>query len=207
MIKNSGYNALIRLERNGSKVAFDATSGVPVVAYSCPICGYIELYSAQKTSSWQDDSASSDSDNRLPSLEFEQIAIDALLRSTYIPAGTVTERRVPIIAEGLMREVDAILFTPETIFIIEIKAKYSRLELRNAASKLTQAVYLYRNSNRGVTNASPIIPLLIIPSIFKADNIVDGVPVLKLDTYNQLFTNENAIFELINNQNPDILRA
>ncbi|MBU1706111.1 hypothetical protein KKG19_05310 [Patescibacteria group bacterium] len=47
-----GFHALTKVNKNKSKVSFMPSSGIPVVAFACNICGYIETYSAVKTDEW-----------------------------------------------------------------------------------------------------------------------------------------------------------
>jgi hypothetical protein len=54
LLRNSGLSAVTSLERAASgEVAFNPSVGVPVVMYYCEICGYIEMYAAQKTPYWE----------------------------------------------------------------------------------------------------------------------------------------------------------
>ncbi len=46
MLRNDGFNALIRVTKKGDKVLFNPSTGVPVEVYYCPTCGYVELYAA-----------------------------------------------------------------------------------------------------------------------------------------------------------------
>jgi len=53
MIRNEGFNALIKVDHHENKVQFNSSTGVPVVVFFCDKCGYIEVYAAQKTPYWQ----------------------------------------------------------------------------------------------------------------------------------------------------------
>jgi len=51
---NNTFNALITVNKSKEGgVNFDLGSGVPVITLICPVCGYVELYSAIKTDSWK----------------------------------------------------------------------------------------------------------------------------------------------------------
>lgn len=54
MLKNSGFNALTALEKESDgSVTFNGSSGIPIVVYYCPVCGYVESYVAQMTPFWK----------------------------------------------------------------------------------------------------------------------------------------------------------
>lgn len=45
MIKSDSYHALINMiKNNDGSVTFLPSSGIPLITYVCPICGYIESY-------------------------------------------------------------------------------------------------------------------------------------------------------------------
>jgi predicted nucleic-acid-binding Zn-ribbon protein len=206
MVKNSGYNALIKLERTGSKVIFDANSGIPVVAYSCPICGYMEIYDAQKTSAWQEIESETEQEPLIGALEFERTAIDALIQSDNISQNTAVDRSAVVMGDGLVREIDAILYGSERIYLIEVKNSYSKRGLQIAIEKLTQAAYILRDRWGDQEKEKPIIPMVIIPSVVRAPDILSGVPILKFDPNNFRFINEEEIFDVINRNNPTIIK-
>jgi len=52
MSKNDGFSAITSLKKDGNKFSFEASSGIPVVTYYCPTCGYIENYAAQFDEEW-----------------------------------------------------------------------------------------------------------------------------------------------------------
>jgi hypothetical protein len=47
-----GFNALTKLLKSGENFTFNPSSGIPVKAFYCRICGYIELYHANTTEEW-----------------------------------------------------------------------------------------------------------------------------------------------------------
>lgn len=49
---NNTFNSLTSLKKTAEGVTFEPGSGVPVVVYVCPECGYVELYVAIKTPFW-----------------------------------------------------------------------------------------------------------------------------------------------------------
>ena len=54
MRRNVGLSAITELVRSeNEKITFNPSSGIPVVVYYCDVCGYIEMYAAQKTSYWE----------------------------------------------------------------------------------------------------------------------------------------------------------
>lgn len=53
MTRNEGFNALTGLEKNSSGVAFNPSTGIPIVTFFCDECGYIEMYAATKTPFWK----------------------------------------------------------------------------------------------------------------------------------------------------------
>jgi hypothetical protein len=53
-LRNAGLSAITAVERaNSGDVTFNPATGVPVVVYFCDLCGYIEMYAAQKTPYWE----------------------------------------------------------------------------------------------------------------------------------------------------------
>lgn len=53
MAKNEGFSAITSLKKEGDNVSFLPSSGIPVVTYFCPTCGYIENYAAQFDDEWK----------------------------------------------------------------------------------------------------------------------------------------------------------
>lgn len=54
MIRNEGFNAVTRVEKQGQNVSFNPSNGVPVKLYYCANCGYIEMYAASLADTdWQ----------------------------------------------------------------------------------------------------------------------------------------------------------
>ena len=52
MVKNDGFSAITSLKKEDENITFEPASGIPVVTYYCPTCGYIENYAAQLTQDW-----------------------------------------------------------------------------------------------------------------------------------------------------------
>lgn len=50
--RNPGFSAITRVEKVGTAVNFSPDRGIPVVVLTCPLCGYIELYSAARMGEW-----------------------------------------------------------------------------------------------------------------------------------------------------------
>ena len=42
-----GTYALTKVIKDGNNIAFNPSSGIPVVCYFCPICGEIKIFSAK----------------------------------------------------------------------------------------------------------------------------------------------------------------
>ena len=49
-----GYHAITKLEKNGKKIAFMPSSGIPVVVFVCGECGYLEFYPAMQFKAWNE---------------------------------------------------------------------------------------------------------------------------------------------------------
>ena len=47
-----GFNAITQVIKSQEKFTFNPGSGVPVKAYVCRLCGYIELYHAKTSTDW-----------------------------------------------------------------------------------------------------------------------------------------------------------
>jgi hypothetical protein len=52
MIRNPGFNAVIKLSKQGGNSNFHLDSGVPTALFICPTCGYIEMYAGMSDPSW-----------------------------------------------------------------------------------------------------------------------------------------------------------
>lgn len=52
MKKNDGFFALTSLNKNKEKITFLPATGIPIVVYTCSVCGKIELYVAQTDPKW-----------------------------------------------------------------------------------------------------------------------------------------------------------
>jgi hypothetical protein len=53
LTKQQGFNAVTALEKApAGPPNFKPDTGIPTVVYYCNLCGYMELYAAQKTSFW-----------------------------------------------------------------------------------------------------------------------------------------------------------
>jgi hypothetical protein len=53
MIKNEGFNALTTVQYEEGHIKFVPSTGIPTVVFYCNLCGYIEVYAAQKTAYWE----------------------------------------------------------------------------------------------------------------------------------------------------------
>jgi len=49
-----GYYAITKLEKDGEKITFMPSSGIPVVVFTCGECGYLEFYPALKFKAWRE---------------------------------------------------------------------------------------------------------------------------------------------------------
>ena len=53
MSRNEGFSAVTQVIKKGDRVTFNPAAGIPLVVYSCPTCGYVELYVASRTALWE----------------------------------------------------------------------------------------------------------------------------------------------------------
>lgn len=52
MQAQTGFYALTVVQKTGEQVQFNPAAGIPVKAYVCRHCGYVELYSANTNPEW-----------------------------------------------------------------------------------------------------------------------------------------------------------
>ncbi len=48
------YYAITKVDKIGDKVNFNLGTGIPLVVFTCPECGYLELYPAVKFNDWHE---------------------------------------------------------------------------------------------------------------------------------------------------------
>ena len=48
------YYAITKVEKKKENVAFNPSSGIPLVVFACDICGYLEFYPAVKFRDWNE---------------------------------------------------------------------------------------------------------------------------------------------------------
>jgi hypothetical protein len=197
MVRNTGFNAVIRLDVTDSGYTFLPGSGVPLVVYYCNECGYVESYAAQKTPFWKAPEASSGIER---ARKFEESVIHAI-ESPDSPLGNGEVSREALLVAGNKRYVaDAIVKTKEGIYVVEAKGQTSKRTLESAAAQVRNFVDLYRQLGAEDTKDRPILPLVITPAEVTVPDEVLGVPVLQFDAEKKVFSNGEAILRKLHNQ-------
>lgn len=198
MIRNSGFNAITTVERTDTGFAFMSTSGMPLVAYFCNECGYVESYAAQKTRFWSEvEPMAGMASERLR--KFEDEAIQALSSPTG-PFGRAEVQRNLRLETGLgWSEVDAAAQTETAVYIIEIKASASRRLLESAAAQVRNHVDVYRSHLLKQGKKLPVFPVIVAPAEVKVADDVYGVPVLKFDPVLKMFVNQENALNVLRN--------
>jgi hypothetical protein len=191
MVRNEGFNALMRVERIGEGIGFDSASGVPVLIYSCPDCGYIELYAAQKTKEWDDASQPQERVRFEGFRHFENQIIQALRSPDSPLAGHELRTEVRLHSKDRRHEVDAIARSGDKVYIIEVKNSGSKRSLDSAAAQVRNLVELYKNTLG--SKDTQVLPLIIVPSTAVPQDTVFGVPILKFDEKNKRFVNPEVV--------------
>ena len=52
MVRQDGFFALTKVQKNGANITFLPASGVPVIVYLCRVCGKIEAIAAIADDLW-----------------------------------------------------------------------------------------------------------------------------------------------------------
>lgn len=206
MIRNIGFNAIITVERTEIATNFDPKSGVPVVAYSCPICGYVEMYAAQKTEYW-DSAIRPEDDYRAHNyhsiLEQEIVTAIQAPNSPFQPLEV--KREVQVLLGSRNFRIDVVVISKLVTYIIEIKSKLSLSDLERAAAKIKDITNIYRHQRRSIPlskyDTGFYIPVVITENHDKIGNNIRGVPIVKYDLFSKKFVNFSEIPELLINNN------
>jgi hypothetical protein len=191
MVRNEGFNALMRVERMSEGIAFDSASGVPVQVFSCPDCGYIELYAAQKTKDWNDSSQTQEGEQPERFHLFENEVIKALESPNSPLAGHEIRTEARITIGNRRHEADIIARSGNKVYVIEVKAARSKRALDSAAAQVRNYVELYKNAIG--SKDLQVLPLIIAPSYSTPQDTVFGVPILKFDEKNRRFVNPEVV--------------
>lgn len=150
LVKNSGFNALIRVDRSEKGVVFNPSSGIPLVIYYCPVCGYIESYTALTSSDWHE------AENK-PSLspadqarDFESRVSNALSANIGAFGGGTFIFHPLIKDKGRIRRADAVIDKEGVSYVFEFKSIPSRSVLDRAvmvAKRNAEAYKEYKSSS------------------------------------------------------------
>lgn len=173
MTRNRGFNAITTFERVGGGFIFNSATGMPVVAYYCNECGYIETYAAQKTQFWSEIAESVDP---MASYRLFESTVRNALES--LRGAKSIESNVAVSHEGQRAEIDLLMRTPGATYVFEIKSNPSRYSIEAAVKQVRRAVLLLE---RSLVPALPVIPVVVVPSGGGREQEVDGVTVLQFD--------------------------
>jgi len=53
MTRNTGFSALTKVDKKQNIITFNPSSGVPIIVFYCPLCGYVEEYAAHPNEEWK----------------------------------------------------------------------------------------------------------------------------------------------------------
>jgi hypothetical protein len=195
MIQNEGFNALIRLQRSGNTLSFDSSQGAPVLMYSCPECGYVEMYAAQKTALWHDE-AVRDGEGSISAVAFELTVLRALIG----PSSPLSPRSMDVAPEikGLESTLrpDAIIHSDEAAYVVEVKAGTSRQLIERGIHQVSRyARALAKNAEMRRMNQL-VIPILVCPAQTNIKTTGE-VLILKYDMDRDEFTNQHEFLGLL----------
>lgn len=194
LIQNLGFNALVTVERTELGTRFVPNSGIPVVAHTCPLCGYVEMYVAQKTPEWLE---AISPEKTQPSGIFERDLIDEIalaIKDKNSPFHAKKTLENPVFNFGAIHyEADLLVETRGVVYIIEVKVvdinkKSSLSLLEKTAIRLRE--YTRRMEEEGRFGDKIYFPLLVVPEKWPySKDIFRGVPVLVFDRTLKKFSN------------------
>jgi len=130
-------------------------------------------------------------------IAFEK-AVLAALSSTDNPFNAdKIEKEVSITGEGHRLIVDAIAHTPDTAYVIEVKASDSLGIFNRGVAQLRMYANAFDrySQERGIVRR--IVPVLIVPSSSNLPDVRADVAILKFDKSTGSFTNLNEVGKLI----------
>ena len=185
MMRNRGFNAITTFQRIGNGFEFNPSTGMPLVAYYCNECGYVETYAAQKTQFWSEIAESVDpaTSYRL----FESTVRNAL---DNLQGAKSIEQNLRISRDGITAEVDILMRTPETIYVFEVKTGLSPENANVAARQVRRAA---RAVEETLATTQSVVPMLIVPNGDAPYDEVEGVRVLKFDLGASCFINPEVL--------------
>jgi Holliday junction resolvase-like predicted endonuclease len=185
MTRNRGFNAITTFQRTGSSFEFNPLTGMPLVAYYCNECGYVETYAAQKTQFWSEiaDSVDPSTSYRL----FESTIRNALENLTLAKS---IEQNLRISRDGITAEIDILMRTPETIYVFEVKARLSPENANLAARQVIRAAKTFEET---IETTQSVVPMIIVAKGDIPYDEVEGVKVLKFDLGALRFTNPEVL--------------
>jgi hypothetical protein len=197
MVRNSGFNAITSFDQTPVGYTFNPTSGIPVVAFFCSECGYIETYVAQKTPYWGERKLPQDQIISSSARTFETSVLEALSApDSPFAAGTAMEH-VRFTVGSHSTEADAIIQTPDAIYVFEIKQTASPKTLGLAAAQARHSAQLFKESAKKRGEKTPVFPIVAVPSGTTPVLAMLGVPILKFDTNARRFENSEAVLEYL----------
>lgn len=190
-----GLQALVAVNKTRAGVLFRPDSGLPVVAYVCNLCGYIETYAAIKTPYWDEIDLSPQGVTPVAAKAFEDAALQALVAQLPGPPAQI-QREVGLPGQpSTSPRVDAILSHGDRLLVVDVKAAPPGTQLLSAAAQVREFANLAAQSYRH--NPTLVIPLLIVPPVGLTQADYYGVLVLEFDATQGQFTNRNALINRI----------
>lgn len=185
MTRNRGFNAITTFEQASNGFEFNPSIGIPLVAYYCNECGYLEAYAAQKTRFWTDLTTAVD-----PWVGYShyESAVGNALETLFDPAAI--ERNFIIRLSRHTAEIDFLVRTPTKIYSIEIRYTPLHHGLDKAARRVADDATLLEHVFR---DNRPIVPVIIVPAGHVQEYQADEVKVLQFDVSNMRFTNPEIL--------------
>jgi len=137
---------------------------------------------------------------RTKALQFETSAIAALKTSMIFPQCQIRTQVRLRVGQRVRYVIDAIVYTPKTNYIIEIKSYYNTRILERTVDQVQdymKAYIAFKIKNHIIPNIKGII---VIPSrVSVGDDLIRGIAILKFDLNSDSFTNTEVIKKWILN--------
>lgn len=185
MTRNRGFNAITTFERTAVGFGFNASTGMPIVAYFCNECGYVETYAAQKTQFWSEIAGSVD-----PSTSYK--LFESTIRNALdnLKGAKTIEENVRLSRDGRMTEVDLIMRTPEAVFVFEVKTRLTTENIAPAVRHVRNAAKLVEEK---LETSRPVFPIIVVPNNGTDYQQVEGVKILRFDFATLRFANSEIL--------------
>jgi len=126
-------------------------------------------------------------------LKFETNAIDALKKSNLFQEYYVTTQDRLRIGRRIRHMIDAVVHTPRSDYIVEVKASSSKEIIENAVDQIQKYMRAYIVFKLETPNVPSVKGIIIIPTDVSVGNFVRGIAILKFEPNASIFTNLEVI--------------